>query len=370
MTTTIFPSVAEVTKSPAFPTAIWQLEPHESGLLPVASERGGPVNISWEVHGDGPMKLIVGGSENLHEEVDKGCGLGFFKTAYQRQTMYFGHVRGSQYSVLILDNRGMGGSDKPLMRYSTSEMARDILEVVDHLGWTAPQQLNVCGISMGGMIAQELACLVPERISSLSLICTAACIENTSSFTENMVNRITMLLPKSLDRSIQYAAGAIFPTRYLAEPDSAIVPDESVPRCKIPSGGYLKFKTNFERFAAQEITKQRDTSGFTKSGFLLQLIAAGWHYKSPEQLKELGDKIGRQRILVLHGTDDGMISTPHGRKLIEQLQPGQALIVDGLGHAPINERTQWFNELLETHCSLAERLSGRKKNDKDTGYRA
>lgn len=120
--------------------------------------------------------------------------------------MYFGHVRGSEYSVLILDNRGMGGSDKPLMRYSTSEMARDILEVTDHLGWTAPRQLNVCGISMGGMIAQELACLAPERIGSLSLICTAACIENTTSFAENMVNRITMLLPKSLDRSIQYAA--------------------------------------------------------------------------------------------------------------------------------------------------------------------
>lgn len=122
--------------------------------------------------------------------------------------MYFGHVRGSKYSVLVIDNRGMGGSDKPLMRYSTTEMARDLLEVVDHLGWTSPRQLHVCGISMGGMIAQEFAYLVPERISSLNLISTAAYIENTTSFSENMINRITMLLPKSPDRSIQYAAGA------------------------------------------------------------------------------------------------------------------------------------------------------------------
>lgn len=135
-------------------------------------------------------------------------GLGFFKTAYQRQTMYFGHMRGSTYSVLIIDNRGMGGSSKPLMRYSTSEMAQDILEVANHLGWTSPRQLHVCGISMGGMIAQELACAAPERVSSLSLISTAAKIENTTTFTENMVNRITMLLPKSPDRSIQYAARA------------------------------------------------------------------------------------------------------------------------------------------------------------------
>ncbi|KAI1383955.1 alpha/beta-hydrolase [Hypoxylon trugodes] len=335
-----FPSVEDVTKSPAFPTAVWKLEPHQRGLLPVAAGRGGPINISWEVHGDGPVKLVL------------ICGLGFFKTAYQRQTMHFGHIHGSKYSVLILDNRGMGGSDKPMMRYSTSEMARDIIEVVDHLGWTSPRQLNISGISMGGMIAQELAYLVPDRISSLSLICTAACIENTTTFTENMVNRITMLLPKSLDRSVQYAARAIFPLDYLTSPDNATIPSPSVPRCKIPPGGYLKFNSNYERFAAQEITKQHDKGGFTKSGFLLQLIAAGWHHKSPEQLKELGDKVGRERILVLHGTSDGMISTPHGRKLIDYLKPGQGLIVDGLGHAPINERTQWFNQLIEDQCSL------------------
>ena len=83
-------------------------------------------------------------------------GLGSFKTGWQRQTRYFGHERGSEYSSLILDNRGMGESDKPLMRYSTSEMAKDTLEVLDHIGWTAERQLHVVGISMGGMIAQEL----------------------------------------------------------------------------------------------------------------------------------------------------------------------------------------------------------------------
>ncbi|OTB02930.1 hypothetical protein M426DRAFT_322175 [Hypoxylon sp. CI-4A] len=346
-TAATFPSAEDVVKNPAFPTAMWQLEPHQSGVLPVAAGRGGPFNVAWEVHGDGPIKLIL------------VCGLGFFKTAFQRQTMYFGHVRGSKYSVLVMDNRGMGRSDKPLMRYTTSEMARDILEVVDYLGWISPRLLHVCGISMGGMIAQELAYLAPDRISSLNLISTAAYIENTTSFTENMMNRITMLLPKSLDRSIQYAADAIFPSAYLAEPDNAEVPDESVPKCRIPAGGYGKFSSNYQRFAAQEMTKQRDKDGFTKKGFLLQLIAAGWHHKSPSQLKELGDRVGRERILVLHGTSDKMISTPHGRKLIAFLEPGQGLIVDGLGHAPINERAKWFNELLGERCLLGEKLSGR-----------
>lgn len=34
---------------------------------------------------------------------------------------------------------------------------------------------------------------------------------------------------------------------------------------------------------------------------MLQAIAAGWHHKSAEQLKEIGDKVGRERIMVLHG---------------------------------------------------------------------
>src|ERR1700760_4322556 len=96
------------------------------------------------------------------------------KTSWQRQTMTFGHDQGDKYSSLILDNRGelqsislfnqrinhllgMGKSDKPLMRYSTSEMALDVIEVIDHLGWTEERQLHITGVSMGGMIAQEIA---------------------------------------------------------------------------------------------------------------------------------------------------------------------------------------------------------------------
>lgn len=70
--------------------------------------------------------------------------------------MRFGHEQGDQYSFLIFDNRGVGGSDKPIMRYSTSEMAKDVVELADHLGWTQERELHVIGVSMGGMISQEL----------------------------------------------------------------------------------------------------------------------------------------------------------------------------------------------------------------------
>lgn len=83
-------------------------------------------------------------------------GLGGIKTAWQRQTKDFAHTKGDKYTSLVFDNRGMGESDKPLSRYSTSEMAKDTVELLDHVGWTGQRQLHIIGISMGGMIAQEM----------------------------------------------------------------------------------------------------------------------------------------------------------------------------------------------------------------------
>ncbi|KAK4154242.1 hypothetical protein C8A00DRAFT_14602 [Chaetomidium leptoderma] len=372
------PTVAETLKHPAYPTTIWTLEPDRKGRVPVAEGRGGPFKISWEIHGVGPTKLIF------------IMGLGGLKSAWQRQTLHFGHERRDQYSVLLVDNRGMGDSDSPLMRYSTSEMARDLADVLAHpdIGWLPPSSpptpsgeepapppppprtLHVVGISLGGMIAQELATLLPTFISSLSLVCTAAAIENTTSFTENMAQRASLLLPKSVDRSVADTARQIFSPAWLTQPDDVHLPTpNTTPGCQPPpvSGGsgkgkgeYLKFDNNAQRFVAQEMHKRLDPARpFGLKGFLLQLIAAGWHRKSAAQLAAMADGVGRERILVMHGTEDGMISEPHGRKLIEFVKPGRGLIVEGMGHAPLVERWAWFNRMVEEQCAVGEKLDGR-----------
>ena len=42
-------------------------------------------------------------------------------------------------------------------------MAKDTLDLIDHIGWTALRQLHIIGVSMGGMIAQELVrILLPQ----------------------------------------------------------------------------------------------------------------------------------------------------------------------------------------------------------------
>ncbi|CZR56085.1 related to alpha/beta hydrolase [Phialocephala subalpina] len=337
------PNVAEILAHPSYPDTIWKLTPTQSGQLPVAVGRGGPIKIDWEVHGSGPIKMIW------------IMGLGTVKTAWQRQTLHFGHDNGDKYSSLIFDNRGMGKSDKPLMRYSTSEMAKDLLEILDHLGWTAERELHVSGVSMGGMIAQELAYMVPERIGSLNLISTAAAIENTTTFLENMRTRVMMFVPKTLDRAVTDAARMLFSDAWLEKPDDTIVPTSKTPNVVIPpSGHYATFTTNYERFAAQELSKRLDLEGFQKKGFMMQAIAAGWHHKSKKQLEEIGDKVGRERIMVLHGTRDNMISVPHGRKLIEWLKPGVGVIREGTGHVFMLEEWKFHNDMVESMVEKGE----------------
>lgn len=166
-----------------------------------------------------------------------------------------------------------------------------------------------------------------------------------------------MFVPKSLDRAVADAARSLFPDTWLDSPDDCIVPSASTPNVELPpNGAYLRFGTNYERFAAQELTKRLDTQAFTKKGFVLQAIAAGWHYRSKEQLESIADRVGRERILVMHGTRDNMITVEHGRVLIEELQPRKSFLVEGAGHVLMLERMRWYNEAVEEMVTETEKM--------------
>lgn len=74
------------------------------------------------------------------------------------------------YHVLAFDNRGSGRSDKPDEPYSMKLFAQDTADLLDTLG---VDRAHMCGVSLGGMIAQEFALQFPERVRSLVLACTS-----------------------------------------------------------------------------------------------------------------------------------------------------------------------------------------------------
>lgn len=77
----------------------------------------------------------------------------------------------SRFRLLIVDNRGVGKSDRPPGPFDLEVMAQDSLAVLDHAGYGSA---HVMGASMGGIISQIIAVRRPERVRSLVLACTAA----------------------------------------------------------------------------------------------------------------------------------------------------------------------------------------------------
>ena len=76
-----------------------------------------------------------------------------------------------EMDVLAYDCRGHGQSDRRAITYTAELFAKDLGELLDHVGWASA---TVAGCSMGGCVALAFAGLFPHRVSALGLIDTTA----------------------------------------------------------------------------------------------------------------------------------------------------------------------------------------------------
>ena len=122
------------------------------------------------------MPLVERGRHTIHYESigDPGkppvlliMGLGLSSRAWDRLPA----LLSQDFHVLCFDNLGTGKSARHGFVYRMRDLADDAAAVIDAAGF---QSAHVFGISMGGMIAQELAIRHPERMRSLALGCTFA----------------------------------------------------------------------------------------------------------------------------------------------------------------------------------------------------
>jgi pimeloyl-ACP methyl ester carboxylesterase len=127
--------------------------------------RANGIQLEVEEWGSGEPLLLI-------------MGLGASKETWAAQRDAFG----ASHRVIAFDNRGAGRSDCPPAPWTVTDMAADAVGVLDALG---VERADVLGVSMGGMIAQELAIRAPARVRHLIL---------AMSFARPDVTRRTFLL--------------------------------------------------------------------------------------------------------------------------------------------------------------------------------
>ncbi len=110
--------------------------------------------VFWRSRGRGPRTLVLIN------------GYSASALAWPRDWL---HALSRAARVITLDNRGSGWSRIVPTPFTVRDMADDVVAVLDDAGLDAAV---VMGLSMGGMIAQELALSAPDRVTGLALVAT------------------------------------------------------------------------------------------------------------------------------------------------------------------------------------------------------
>jgi pimeloyl-ACP methyl ester carboxylesterase len=259
------------------------------------------VRIAYRVQGEGPPLVLI-------------MGYRLNSTAWPAS---FIEQLARQFTVITLDNRGTGLSDKPVEGYAIANMARDIQGLLDEL---AIAQVNLLGYSMGGAIAQEFVRQFPERVLNL-ILCATMCGGPRAAYARPSVVRVMRdlagLSPEQAARRIwkvTYAPG------YL-ERHQALAEDQMRREIALPTPLHAA-DLQFQAFA--EFDGSKALSGI------------------------------RCPTLLLTGDLDQLIS-PQNSAMMAKLIPGAKLVViPGGGHRVLWEATQECVDLITEFLTAAQ----------------
>jgi pimeloyl-ACP methyl ester carboxylesterase len=259
----------------------------------------GEIALDYERGGSGPPLLMIMGMS--------GTSLSWgepFLEAMRRD-----------FDVIAYDHRGVGASTRLDGPLTIAQMGEDAAGLLDAL---QIESAHVLGISMGGMIAQELALGHPERVRTLTLGCTYCGGEGSRITSPEVIQKLVAGM-MSGDRRIALR------TTWEVNVSSSFAADAEA---------YASFLEIAERRAVSVPVIQA------------QMQACATHDTST-RLPELA-----LPTLVVHGTDDQMLPAENGRQ-IASLIPGARLeLLDGVGHMFWLERPQRAAELVRAHAAV------------------
>lgn len=242
------------------------------------------------------------------------------------------------YTVLLIDNPGAPGhhlskKDSDAWRiWSTKRMATLLLKALHEIEWHVGEPIHVCGFSLGGLIAMQLALLAPRLIASLTLVSVYAHYRQPSR--QGLGKKLKSMLTAPLSRA-QYAKAEL---RLLYSDSFLSLPD--------PTG---VFKTCREALAVETLARLK-TCRQSLGGFIGQNWACRWHHLSRAQQAQLSSNVPFTLFIV--GGKDIIVSPKCSTKLAAR--SGCALsVLENCGHSPQRQEADVFHELLQAHIDRA-----------------
>jgi 3-oxoadipate enol-lactonase len=215
-----------------------------------------------------------------------------------------------RFDCIRYDHRGSGRSGAPPWPTSMPELAADAARLMDALG---VDSAHVYGLSMGGMVAQELAIRFPERVRALVLGCSTPggprAVRPTLGEWKALAGAIA---GGARQPGRPWLAGALFSPEFRREHPERV-------------RELLRF------FAAHRAPVH---------GALAHLLASVYH-----------DTVSRLHLiqaptLVLHGEHDAMAPMANARLLVDRIPDAELRVVPGAGHAYGLERPEESRDLL------------------------
>ena len=255
--------------------------------------------------------LNANGVELFYEEQGVGSPLILIQGLTYATPMWHWQVDElkKHFRVVAFDNRGSGQSAKPDVPYSIKMFAEDAVALMDALGI---RQGAVLGISMGGLIAQELALSFPDRVTHLILCCTL------------------FGGPSAVQPSNETLA-------YLAQFSEN--PSDDLVRQGIAYGtapGFLE--RHPDRVAL--LTEFKQQTRPPRYAYFRQLLS-GIGFSSE-------DRFGNLRIptLILAGSDDRIVPGENAQSLHKLIAGSQLMMINDTGHHPHMEHPEVFNQAV------------------------
>ena len=215
-----------------------------------------------------------------------------------------------RFDCVTYDNRGSGRSAAPLRPLSMPELAGDAVRVLDAAGL---ESAHVYGLSMGGMIAQELAIRFPERVRGLVLGC-----------------------------STPGGPRAIRPTAR----ELAALGGGAVRGLREPGRPMLARMLFSDEFRAREPERARELLRHFAAHRARPHGVAGHWWASVYH--DTVARLGRIQAptLVLHGGADRMAPIANARLLARRIPDATLRVVEGAGHAYLLEAPEASHELF------------------------